>query len=137
MHDFKIKEYRFFLITLLIGFFCIYAVSCSPEGTLPQQAAEANLSYVPSVTPGDFAHGELEAHYQKHGYQFGNISKKAYLDGARVLLNAAPSKDVLQKIRTNGDILHYRVSTGEFAVMTAQGRIRTYFKADYRYWVKQ
>ena len=89
------------------------------------------------VRAGDFAPGQLEAHYLKHGYQFGQITQEQYLQGAQALLDAAPGGDVLEKIRLNGDVEHFRVSTGEFAVMTKRGRIRTYFKTDYRYWMKQ
>ena len=70
-------------------------------------------------------------------YQFGTITIEQYLAQARELLDAPAGKDVLEKTRTNGDILHYRASTGEFAVMTATGRIRTYFEADANYWMKQ
>ena len=90
-----------------------------------------------NVKAQDFAPGQLEAHYAKHGYKFGKISIEEYLQDARDLLDALPGKDLLQKIRPNGDILHYRPSTGEFAVMADFGRIRTYFKTDYRYWQRQ
>jgi len=93
--------------------------------------------YVHSVLAEDFASGQLEAHYLKHKYEFGDIAQEEYLNGARVLLNSAPGRDILEKIRANGDILHYRVSTKEFAVMTRDGRIRTYFKTNYRYWLRQ
>ena len=85
----------------------------------------------------DFAPGQLEAHYAKHGYQFGSITQEQYLQGARDLLDAPGGKDVFQKARPNGDILRYRASTGEFAVMAGNGRIKTYFKTDYHYWLKQ
>jgi pyocin large subunit-like protein len=88
------------------------------------------------VRAGDFAPGQLEAHYLKHGYQFGQITQDQYLQGAQALLDAAAGGDVLEKIRPNGDIEHFRVSTGEFAVMTERGRIRTYFKTDYGYWLR-
>ena len=89
------------------------------------------------VEARDFSPGQLEAHYLKHGDQFGNITQDQYLQGARKLLDAAPEGDVLEKFRPNGDVEHYRVSTGEFAVMTKRGRIRTYFKTDYEYWLRQ
>ena len=84
-----------------------------------------------------FAPGQLEAHYLKHGYQFGNITQEQYLQGAQALLDVSAGADVLEKIRPNGDLEHFRVSTGEFAVMTKRGRIRTYFKTNYRYWMRQ
>ena len=86
---------------------------------------------------GDFAPGQLEAHYLKHGFQFGEISQEQYLRQAQALLNAGPGEDLLEKIRYNGDIEHFRPSSGEFAVMTIRGRIRTYFKTSYNYWIRQ
>ena len=90
-----------------------------------------------TVKAGNFAHGQLEAHYLKHGYQFGQITQEQYLKGAQTLLDAAPGADILEKTRRNGDIEHFKVSTGEFAVMTKRGRIRTYFKTDYGYWLRR
>jgi len=104
------------------------------------------VCYEPNITAavaqelpqaGNFASGQLEAHFLKHGDQLGYNSQEQYLQGARELLNAPPGKDVLEKIRPNGDVMHYRMSSGEFAVMTKSGRIRTYFKADYFYWMRQ
>lgn len=100
-------------------------------------AQDIQAADVRTIQAGDFAPGQLEAHYLKHGYQFGSITQEQYLQGARALLDAAAGGDVLEKIRYNGDIEHFRVSTGEFAVMTKRGRIRTYFKTDYGYWIKQ
>lgn len=89
------------------------------------------------IKAGNFASGQLEAHFLKHGYQFGQITQEQYLKGAQTLLDATPGGDILEKIRYNGDIEHFRVSTGEYAVMTKKGRIRTYFKTDYGYWLRQ
>jgi len=89
------------------------------------------------VRAGDFAPGKLDQHYLKHGYQFGNITEDQYLEGARALLDAPAGEDILERVRYNGDIEHFKLSTGEFAVMTKRGRIRTYFKTDYGYWMKR
>jgi pyocin large subunit-like protein len=105
----------------------------------------SSLCYQPDLAAWDsttvqahnFAPGRLEEHYQKHGYQFGHITEEQYLEGAQALLDAEPGPDVLEKIRFNGDIEHFRVSTGEFAVMTKRGRIRTYFKTHYEYWLSR
>ena len=98
-------------------------------------AQDIQAADIETIKAGNFAPGELEAHYLKHGYQFGQITQEQYLQGAQLLLDAYPGKDILEKIRYNGDIEHFRVSTGEFAVMTKRGRIRTYFKTDYGYWI--
>ncbi len=128
----RLKLRYFFLI-----FVCIFALSCSQRDTSTASLPESNKSYVSDVQAGDFAPGQLEAHYLKHGYQFGNITQEEYLENARALLNTPAGKDVLEKTRSNGDVLHYRLSTGEFAVMARDGRIRTYFKTDYQYWMRQ
>ena len=122
-----------FCILLL---FCFCTFSCTSRDSASSTAQETRRS-IAAVQAHDFAPGQLEAHYQKHGGQFGVITIDQYLDQARDLLDAPAGNDVLEKIRPNGDILHYRVSTGEFAVMTPRGRIRTYFKTDMRYWIKQ
>lgn len=128
----RLKLKYFFLI-----FLCICAFSCSQRDTSPPFIPKSNANYLSNVKAKDLSLGQLEAHYLKHGYQFGNISQNQYLEGARNLLNAPVGNDLLEKTRSNGDILHYRVSTGEFAVMASDGRIKTYFKTDYQYWMKQ
>jgi pyocin large subunit-like protein len=115
----------------------LFACACSQNDISRPSVSESNVSSASNVQAGDFAPGELEAHYLKHGYQFGSISQDQYLENARELLNSGLDSDVLEKTRSNGDILRYRVSTSEFAVMASDGRIRTYFKADYRYWSRQ
>jgi pyocin large subunit-like protein len=125
------------LIYLFLAFITLCSLSCSKEEPQAPVILEAGKGYVSSVQAGNFAPGQLEAHYQKHGYQFGNISQEEYLAGARALLGASPDNDVFEKKRPNGDILHYRASTGEFAVMASDGRIKTYFKTDYGYWLRQ
>jgi pyocin large subunit-like protein len=128
----RLKLSYFFLI-----FLCVVTPACSQRDTTASLIPESSTSYSANVKADDFAPGQLEAHYLKHGYQFGNITQAQYLDNARELLNAPAGNDVLEKTRTSGDILHYRVSTGEFAVMTRNGRMKTYFKTDYQYWMRQ
>lgn len=126
------KHFSRFIVLFVL---CCCAISCSPSDTTSQTASDQ--AYVPSVWAKDFAPGQLESHYLKHRYEFGDITIEDYLNGARALLNARPGRDVLEKRRDNGDFLRYRYSTGEFAVMTKGGRIRTYFKTNYRYWQRQ
>jgi pyocin large subunit-like protein len=123
-------------ITLFLLILLVLVLPCLSQDN-PSIVSQANINTIAKVQAGDFAPGQLQAHYRKHGSEFGNISQDRYLANARALLNAAPSEDILEKIRPNGDILHYKISTAEFAVMTKAGRIRTYFKADYKYWLKQ
>ena len=128
----NLYKLSFFLFISLYFF-----VSCSSQVESDRQVSEATESSFSRVEAGGFFPGQLEAHFLKHRNEFGEITQEQYLEQARDLLNASVSKDILEKNKKNRDILHYRVSTGEFAVMTEIGRIRTYFKADYRYWLRQ
>jgi len=121
-----------FVLLLCLSFFS----SCSSEKQSDYSYSQPK-SYALIVQADNFAYGQLEVHYLKHKNEFGAITQEEYLDRARDLLNSVPSKDVLEKIRSDGDILRYRISAREFAVMTRSGRIKTYFKADYRYWLRQ
>jgi len=129
-----LKKFSRFCILFL---FCFCAFSCSSRDAVLSTPQEVRKGAAAEIQAHDFAPGQLEAHYQKHGQQFGAITIGQYLDQARNLLDAPAGNDVSEKIRPNGDILHYRISTGEFAVMTPRGRIRTYFKTDMRYWMRQ
>ena len=128
---------KFKLRYLFLIFLCIFTLSCSQRDAASPSAPESNTNYAVNVRAVNFAPGQLQAHYLKHGYQFGNITEEQYQENARELLNAPAGSDILEKTRANGDILHYRASTGEFAVMSSAGRIKTYFKTDYRYWMRQ
>ena len=130
MHRFKLK---YFLLIL----FCLFTLSCSERGSSSPSVSETSANQTSGVKALYFAPGQLEAHFLKHAYQFGDISQEDYLEDARALLNAPPGKNILEKVRPNGDVLHYKISTGEFAVMTSDGRIRTYFKTNYQYWMRQ
>ena len=68
----------------------------------------------------------LNNHYEDHKAEFGNISKETYLEKAQILINS--SEGNLTKFRDNGDILYYNPTTNEFAVLSKDGIIRTYFK---------
>ena len=111
-----------------------WTMACSQQGPDTPISSTTSIAHLKAK---NFAPGQLEVHYQKHGDQFGNITIDQYLALARELLNAPAGIDVLEKIRPNGDILHFRVSSREFAAMTTYGRIRTYFKTDMHYWMKQ
>ena len=73
----------------------------------------------------------LHDHYVKHVIrqkEFGNLSKEEYLHRAQELVTSEPGGDILVKRRSNGDRLFYNQRTNEFAVLTEDGIIRTFFK---------
>ena len=72
----------------------------------------------------------LNSHYQKHGDEFGDLSKEEYLLGANNLINSSFS-DVLTKYEDeDDDKIYYSENTNEFLVLSSDGYIRTYFKPD-------
>ena len=73
-----------------------------------------------------FAPGRWLEHFEKHGGEFGYKTSVEYLRGAQTL--TAGGEGIETFVRTNGETLFYRAATNEFAVLTAQGLIRTYFK---------
>ena len=75
-----------FLFLIVIGVF-------APLCYQPDLAA---LDLV-GVKAGDFAPGQLEEHYLKHGYQFGKITQEQYLQDAQALLDAAARRRCFRK----------------------------------------
>jgi pyocin large subunit-like protein len=78
----------------------------------------------------------LASHFKKHGAEFGAKSAKEYLSQAQRFVR---SEGLETATRANGDRLLYNASKNEFAVVTKEGTIRTYFKPDdgLRYWQEQ
>jgi WXG100 family type VII secretion target len=83
----------------------------------------------------NFASSEkLVSHFAKHGPKMGFKSIDEYLGGARSLINQ--NQSVAKFVRQNGDTLYYNRATNEFAVMSQDGYLRTYFKPKQgaKYW---
>lgn len=127
------------LLSLLVFLFVfILSVGCSSK------TYEGNFHKgIGDFKNANFASEKLlRSHYIKHVVkqkEFGNITMDEYLERARKLINSKPGGNILIKTRSNGDILFYNKSTNEFAVVTKDGVIRTYFKPKegIRYFKKQ
>lgn len=70
----------------------------------------------------------LNSHYQKHGYEFGDISKEEYLQKANALINSDNPELLIKNEKEDGDKIYYLESSNEFLVLSTDGYIRTYFK---------
>lgn len=96
----------------------------------------------------DFASERLlDEHYQKHSREFGRITKAQYRKqaqdlceeaktGGRVVGGTVAGGRIEMKLDpATRDALIFKPSTNEFAVISTEGKIRTYFKPDsYNYW---
>ena len=82
--------------------------------------------------------GLYDSHYEKHGHEFGNITKEEYLQKANDLINS-DSSDILTKYEDDGDYMFFNKKTDEFLVLAPDGYIRTYFIPDdgIDYWNRQ
>ncbi|MFT3764975.1 MAG: hypothetical protein QM820_05575 [Minicystis sp.] len=83
-----------------------------------------------------FAPGQLERHFLKHGGEMGFKNQEDYLRAAQAIVAGGPGIEIWHR---DGDTLFYKASTNEFAVLSNRNVIRTYFRPDDgpRYWERQ
>lgn len=67
-------------------------------------------------------------HYDKHGAEFGSISKEEYLRQAQTLRDRAAGGDVLEITRADGVVTRFDKQSGAFLAFDSNLTIRTYFK---------
>lgn len=106
--------------------------------------AYASQTETPATTTADtntysytFRYQDLyDQHFEKHGHEFGDITKEEYLAIANALFT---SDEALRKTESDGDLLFYDVASNTFGVLSEDGYIRTCFKPDdgIEYWNRQ
>lgn len=70
----------------------------------------------------------LNQHYEKHGIEMGFSNAKEYEKAASAVIS---NPNALHKIeKEDGDDVFYIEATNEFAILSTDGYIRTYFKPD-------
>ena len=81
----------------------------------------------------------LDDHYDKHGAEFGRITKLDYLRQAQLLRDAKAGGPILEAVRHDGVVSRYDRQTGAFIAFNPNGVIRTFFKPNdgERYWRRQ
>jgi pyocin large subunit-like protein len=77
--------------------------------------------------PGFRTRTQLEEHYQKHGAEFGQISKEEYLRLAQALRDAPVGGSILEATQPDGVISRFDKSHGYFGAYDRDGTIRTFF----------
>jgi hypothetical protein len=73
---------------------------------------------------------KLEDHFARHGRDFGARSATEYQTMANGFLTDPLPVGVLEKTRSNGDVVRYNPTTEQFGIVTNNGAIRTYYKPD-------
>ena len=70
----------------------------------------------------------LDEHYEKHGAEFGRITRQDYLRQAQLLRDSAVGGPVLETVRADGVTTRFDRQTGAFIAFNRNGTIRTFFK---------
>ncbi len=77
--------------------------------------------------PGFRSKAQFDAHYRKHGAEFGRISKEQYLSLAQALRDAPPNGNILQAVRPDRVISKFDRRKGYFGAYNPDRTIRTFF----------
>lgn len=70
----------------------------------------------------------LDEHFEKHGAEFGRITKQDYLRQAQLLRDARVGGPILETVRGDGMTTRFDKQTGAFIAFNPNGIIRTFFK---------
>lgn len=70
----------------------------------------------------------LDEHYEKHGAEFGSVSKREYLAMAQALRDVAAGGPILEAVRKDGVITRFDHDSGAFIAVNPDRTIRTFFK---------
>jgi pyocin large subunit-like protein len=98
------------------------------EATARENPPTASETVRPRSNIGFANEKRLEEHYEKHGAEFGRITKQDYLRQAQLLRDAAVGGPVLQTVREDGVTTKFDRQTGAFVAFNPNGVIRTFFK---------
>jgi pyocin large subunit-like protein len=99
-----------------------------------ESAATETTTRTPAATRGwgasvGFADARrLDEHFEKHGAEFGRITKQDYLRQAQLLRDAKVADPILETVRRDGVTTRFDRQTGAFIAFNPNGVIRTFFK---------
>ena len=115
-------------------------ISSLNANTAPETSISSDdTTTVPETKQYTFRNKQrYDEHYEKHGAEFGDITKEQYLELANELINSSSDR-VLHKYSEDGDYMYFDQDTGHFLVLSEDGYIRTFFipSAGIKYWNRQ
>ncbi len=127
-----------FLIIVAAVIFGIFGDDFSKGGSdTPLSPSTSNTEYSETNTTAyRFRNaGLLNQHYKKHGIDMGFDSAEAYEAAASAVITGGNAEYKTEA--EDGDGVYYIKSTQEFVVLSTDGYIRTYYYADYDYFLRQ
>ncbi len=121
------------LAAVAIFFYWSHANERADRRTVRETAAADVHETAPSsrswgASVGFVDQRRLAEHYEKHGAEFGNITRQDYLHQAQLLRDAQVGGPVLQTVRGDGVTTRFDRETGAFIAFNRNGTIRTFFK---------
>lgn len=121
------------IVPVLLIVLALLAAACRQTGSAPAQL-HPGTSSSPKISAdihteiGFASRQKFLDHYDKHGSEFGSISKDDYLRQAQQLRDRQSGGDVLEAVRGDGVVTRFDKKTGAFLAFNADLTIRTYFK---------
>jgi hypothetical protein len=112
-----------FWISLIAGPSLSQVVSPVPSSSIPQVS-----SPTPRAEIGFSSKQKLLDHYQKHGREFGKISREEYLRLAQDLRDRVLDENILEFKRPDGVVTRFDRKGGAFLAFNRDGVIRTFFR---------
>lgn len=113
----------------------------APVRNAPAPRAETTPSKpaAPSNTVGFGSQRSYDEHFEKHGGEFGSITKAEYLALAQKLRDAPVGGAILEAVRDDGVISRFDKKSGAFLAFNQNKTIRTFFKPNdgVRYFERQ
>jgi pyocin large subunit-like protein len=121
------------LAMVAVGAIFAYWAYDAPRGARMSDApslakSDAGASRAWGASVGFESARRLEEHYEKHGAEFGRITRQDYLRQAQHLRDAAAGGPVLESVRRDGVATRFDRDTGAFIAFNPDGTIRTFFK---------
>jgi len=136
-----LKFYRLFpirftsrmIIPAVALLFLACACTSPSQEPVPSQGKEKTAVVLEKRQPANSGVGFASRqkwidHYQKHGREFGSISKEQYLLKAQELRDRPVGGDILEHVRSDGVTTRFDRTSGDFIAFNANGVIRTYFR---------
>jgi hypothetical protein len=117
-----------------VRLFVAFWISLFPGPSFPQVVSSAPSSPIPQVSSisrpeiGFSSKQKLLDHYQKHGREFGKISREEYLRLAQDLRDRALDESILELKRPDGVVTRFDRKGGAFLAFNPDGVIRTFFR---------
>jgi len=124
------KFVRIFRVALVFGFlFFLSTLAFSQTSSPPAPHSPSQVP--PSITHPDIGFAtpqKLHDHFQKHGREFGKITREEYLRRAQELRDRPAGGEVLEAVRKDGVITRFDRKSGAFLACNPDATIRTFFR---------